>query len=174
MEKAGNSSAKKSYTIQWSLYPVLIYTKICGIPSCYYTTPRNPNKRVCSHLPSGYSFLYIGNIPSLICLLINCFFQIFHFVERITFRFLCGLYSLGSLDILYVPVSFANLCQVLIEPMYITGVPLAFAFHFYCTKKFQNIWNSIQKIEEEIVLPKSFYYKCRKRCLFLIAISSLV
>lgn len=150
--------------ILWSLKPVLMYTKISGIPT--YDASENKS---CTYRILGYFWF----ILSLTCLFLNCFFQIFNFVEDMKKRYVCGFSIFDSLK--YFPFAFADLLgKSYSKPFFVTGVPLVFALQFYFTGKFQKIVGSVKQIENKMLLSDRFYRKCRKACYFSMAVSLLV
>ena len=153
-------------SILWSLNPVVVLMKICGIPTNFELA----NKIGCT--AHRVFFYYFWRILSFICLLLNCFFQNYNLVQEMKTVSICSSFSFDYWKL--IPFDFAELARVCLEPIYITGIPLVFSFQFYFTGKLQKIWNSILKFDEKLSLPSSFYRKCRKRCLLLIAISLLV
>ena len=157
--------SEKKMSIRWSLNPVVVLMKICGIPT--YIEPRNKSCTV-----PRVIFDYFWRILSFICFLLNSFFQIYNLIQEMKTVSVCSSFSFDYWKL--IPFDFAELARVCLEPIYITGIPFVFSFQFYFTGKLQKIWNSILKFDEKLLLPSSFYRKCRKRCLLLIAISLLV
>ncbi len=161
---AEKSSEKIKMSIAWSLKPVLFFMKISGIPTYY-----EPKIKHCILRILGYFCHYF---PSLICLFLNCFFQINRFVEDCYRHF-----SLNIINNNIVPPVLQECIetlQIAFEPLLVTGVPFVFACQFYFTKKFKTIWSSIQIFDERLQLPDDFYRKCRKHSWFLIAIAIMV
>ena len=141
-----------------------MHTKISGMPPY-----RELGNESCIHRILGYFWF----ILSLICLFLNCFFQIFNFVEDMKRRFLCaGQSRFYSLQL--VPYVFGDFLISCLGPIFVAGVPLIFTFQFYFTGKFQKIVHSIKEIEKKVTLSDKFYRKCRKGFFLLIAISLLV
>ena len=141
-----------------------MHTKISGMPPY-----RELENESCTHRILGYFWF----ILSLICLFLNCFLQIFNFVEDMKRRFLCaGQSRFYSLQL--VPYVFGDFLISCLRPIFVAGVPLIFTFQFYFTGKFQKIVHSIKEIEKKVTLSDKFYRKCRKGFFLLIAISLLV
>jgi len=143
-----------------SLNPLFVYTKISGIPA--YSEQRNES---CCNQILGY----FSRILTFISLFINCFFQVYNCAEGIQTRFNCGRLN----DVLInLPLQLTESFQLFIRTFFVAGVPLVFAFQFYVTRRFKQIWSSIEEIEIKLVPPIKFYRKFRKFSLLLIAISS--
>lgn len=165
MEIATCKKSSEEKSILWSLKPVLIYTKISGLA----TYQELGNKSCTAHRILGYFWF----ILSLICLFLNCFFQIFNCVEDIKRRFLCAGQS-RFYSVQLVPYVFGESLISCLRPIFVAGVPLIFAYKFYFYWDIKKIVSSIHEIEKKITLPDTFYRKCRNGFLLLIAISLLV
>ena len=172
MESFPEQSSEERKSILWSLKPVMVFSKICGIPAAIY----KPRKSSCIlHRVLGFIF---NMIPNLICLALNSFFKMFNCLFKGAFWKLgvckgyTGFNKAYSLQIF--PLQFEILLQQLVEPLAMIGVPFIFALQFYFTGRFHKILDSVQEINEKLVLPSRFYRKCRKHCLFLIAVSLTV
>ena len=143
--------------LAWSLKPILVCAKICGIPTCE---------------PSiSHWFLRFGSqFPILICLILNSFFTMYN----ISFEIKKGLcptgnqYAITIFKQLEYPTLFFNFFSMISNPAFVLLIPLIFVFQFHFTGKWQTIVKSFKKIDEEIVLDEIFYRRCRKRCLFSI------
>lgn len=167
-------------SILGSLKPVVIFSKICGTPT-FIGNPVNSNS---IRWIMGY---IICQIPSLVCLFLNSFFNVYDLVQKKR-PYFCEYFSRDELliqkldekmTIETMQAQFSSDAYFSIEsvmnPVFTTGVPLLFAFLFYFTGKFQNIWNFIRKIDDEItILSDGFYRKLKLRCLLLIGISLAV
>lgn len=153
-------------SIFFSLNPLVIFMKFCGVP--IYPEPEN-NKN-CTTLRVLVDFIWRS--LSLICLSLNCFFQTYNFVYEMKINFICSSFSFTYWKL--IPFDFVDYTRTFLRPIFITGVPFAFAFQFYFTERFQNIFMSILNLDEKVLLTNDFYRKCRKRCLLLIALALLV
>ncbi len=65
----------------WSLNPVVVSMKVCGVPTYY----EHQQWKSCIRRIFGYFW----RVLSLICLLINCFFHFFNFIEAMKIVFIC-------------------------------------------------------------------------------------
>ncbi len=148
--------------IAWSLSPILTFSKMCGIPAIICGPEESFLQRVIG---------CIWKLLSLICLSLNSFFQIFNCFTASMF---CSSVNRSIKDGKGLPYQWHFLLKYIVEQTFKFCVPLFFAFQFYLTRRFQPIFDTIRKFDEEIVFPFSFYRKCRRRCILLIAISCMV
>ncbi len=142
--KISASLSKNEMSIFWSLKPLVIFMKICGVP-IYFETENNKSCTINRLLVN-----FLWRSLSLVCLLLNCFFQTYNFVYEMKFAFLCSPPSFFYWKL--IPFDFMEYAQKCLEPIFITGVPLVFAFKFYFTQNFQMIWSSILKLDERVLL----------------------
>lgn len=155
-------SSEKKKGIEWSLSPILTFSKICGIPAIHL----KPKGSVLHGVICG-----IWKLTSLFCLSLNSFFQLFNcFIHSI----FCSSVNKKIKDANMFPYEWHFLFKYVVEQTFKFGVPLIFAFQFYLTGRFQYIFSIIRKFDEEIIFPSDFYRKCRKRCILLIVISCMV
>lgn len=152
----------------WSLDPLVIYMKVCGNPTSY-------EKSGLIHRVYGYFWRFL----SLICLLINCFFNIYDLLKDMKDVFVCErhfIHRFSKKSIwLLLPMTANDLFQKFSTPIFLLGVPLVFALQFYLTRRLEKMWILIREIAERVLmLPNYFYRKCRNQCLFLIAMSFMV
>ena len=173
METFPEQPSEERKSILWSLKPVMIFSKMCGIPAAIY----KPRKSSCIlHRVLGF---ILNIIPNLICLSLNFFFKIFNclfkgYTWKIGFctNFTVTYSNTNYLKIL--PLQFEIFLRQLVEPLAMIGIPFVFALQFYFTGRIHKIVDSMQEIDEKLVLPIRFYRKCRKHCLFSITASLTV
>lgn len=169
MDLSIGNSLEGRKSIEWSLKPIILLTKIFGIPT-FCRLNKNRSKSI---IIQFLEYFWL-RVPSLTCLLLHCFFHTYSFVSRLIIRFVCKKVNQDNWNFKYLPMIGGELFQIVVLFAFDVGIPLVFAFQFFCTERFQNIWNSIRKIDEIIQLPNSFYRKCRRRCLYLILIAFVV
>ena len=154
--------------LTWSLKPILVLLKICGMPAHDISTNR------CRF------FVYIFSIITLISVLFNFSFNGFYFLKNWLFFYRCRWAKsppkTRGLVIREVnaPRQIIDFFETVINPSSVLGIPLIFAFEFYITGGWRNIWSSIIRIDQDIKLTKTFYRQCRRRFILLICVSSLV
>lgn len=157
-------------SIAKSMRPILIFLEICSIPTY------NKMGKSSYRLSSNYRvFIYfLRSLPSLICLLLNCSFQVYNMVGNMKIYFDCDSLSF-SMAWKLLPMAVSALFQFVMKLIFMTGIPLVFAIQFYLTGRFQQMLSSLQKLDEKLSLPASYHRKCsRKTCIYLIIISLTV
>ncbi len=154
-------------SIAWSLKPVLMFAKTCGIP-------------IIDIEPKTGSLFYrvialsLWRTLSFICLLLNCFLNIYRFVKHYKRKWICdGVnhwleHKNYKIAFAYVPLNGMDEFEMWVYTIFMIGVPLFFHFQCLCTRKFRKILSSIRKFDERVVLTEAFYRKCRRHCIFLI------
>lgn len=154
-------------SIAWSLKPVLMFAKTCGIPTIDIE-PKSGN------LFCGVIALTLWRTLSFICLLLNCFLNIYRFVKHYKRKWICdGVnhwleHKNYKIAFAYVPLNGMDEFEMWVYTFFMIGVPSFFNFQCLCTRKFRKILSSIRKIDERVVLTAAFYRKCRRHCIFLI------
>ena len=160
--------------LTWSLKPILVFLKICGMPAHDISTNR------CRF------FVYIFSIITLISVVFNFSFNSFYFLKNWLFFYRCewaksdpikkgrGRPMTRTIDKISAPRQIIDFFETVINPSSVLGIPLIFAFEFYITGGWRNIWSSIIRIDQDIKLTKTFYRQCRRRFILLICVSSLV
>jgi len=73
-----------------------------------------------------------------------------------------------------IPYFTLTYLYTILKNMYSLGIPLLFAVEFYITGRWQEIWNCIMIIDQEIRGSRVFYRHCRKCCIITIFISLMV
>jgi len=154
--------------LAWSLKPILICLKISGMPTHDISTNR------CRF------FAYIFSIITLISLLFNFSFNTFYFLKNWLFFYQCKWpksppKKRGIVNVQIDPArQILEFFETVINPSFLLGVPLIFVFEFYITGGWRTILSSIIRIDQDMMLTKRFYRRCRRRFILLIFISLLV
>lgn len=174
METFPWQSSEERKSILWSLKPVMVFSKMCGIPAAIY----KPRKTSSCFLHRVLGFI-LNIIPNLICLSLNFFFKIFNCLFKVyTWKIgFCTNFTVTYSNTNYLkilPLQFEIFLQQLIEPLAMIGVPFVFSLQFYFSGRIHKIWNSMQELDDKLSLSIMFYRRCRKHCLFSIAVSLTV
>ncbi len=154
-------------SITWSLKPVLVFAKICGIPTV--DIKPNTGSLICRVVAST-----LWRALGFICLLLNCFLNIYRFVKYYKRKWICdGVnhwleHKNYKIAFAYVPLNGMFEFEMWVYTLFMIGVPLVFHFQTFCTRKFRKIWSSIRKFDESVVLTAAFYRKCRRHSILLI------
>lgn len=159
-----------------TLNPIVMFMNICGIPTLFC---KQEKAKSCSHRLLGY----IWPITSLICLSLNILFQSYNFLGISFHPIFCKNRTLENdkYRATYeqtwqsTPLQVQILFQDITKLGVVTGIPLVFSFQFYFTERFKKMWSSIREIDGQLAQRhKSFYLKCRRCCLCLIAFIFMV
>ena len=153
--------------IAWSLKPVLMFTKICGITTIDIE-PNTENSfcRVTS--------IIFWRISGFTCLLLNCFLNIYRLVRYYKRKWICDGFNRWlehtnfRMAFAYMPLNAMDEFEMWAYTIFMIGVPLVFTFQCLFTRKFRKILSSIRKIDESLVLSANFYQRCRRHCILLI------
>ena len=126
-------------------------------------------------------FVFIFSILTITSLLFNCSFNIFYFIKHWLHHYKCEWQKSEpgqvGLVVIYMnsPEQIRNFFELLTKTSFIVGVPLIFAFQCYFTNEWSNIWNCINRIDEEMdLMTRSFYRRCRRISIFFFTFSLLV
>lgn len=159
-------------SIAWSLKPILILTKMFGVP----TIDIEPDT---GSLFCRLIALCFWGISSFLCLLLSCFLNIYRFVRYFKHKWICDGENHGlehtnyKIAFAYVPLNCMFEFEMWFHTIFTIGVPLVFTFRCLCTRKFRKLLNSTRRIDESVVLTAKFYRKCRRDC-FLLILSFLI
>lgn len=154
--------------LEWSMKPLLVCLKICGMPA------PEPNTNRCRF------FLYIFKMITLISLLFNFSFNILYFLKNWSYYYRCEWaksppYQKGRIIVnINAPRQIIQFFETVLNPSSLFGIPLIFVFKFYFTSGWRNIWSSIKIIDQDMVLTKKFHRRCRRGFILLIIASLLV
>jgi len=162
------SLERNKMSIAWSLNSLVVCMRFCGIPTFY------EKSGFMQHI-----FGYFWRFLSLICLFINCFYNIYDFLKDLKVLFVCERRASDRMSDdeawLLLPTTVHNLFRSFSTPGFLLGVPLVFTLQFYLTGRLGKIWILIREIAERVLIrPNDFYRNCRRLCLFLIVISFVV
>ena len=159
----------KKKDLAWSLKPILILMKMCGMPA------HDASNNRCRF------FVYIFSMLSITSLLFNCSFNIFYFIKNWLYYYKCKWQKSDPKQMGFVviymnsPEQIVDFFEILTKTSFVVGVPLIFVFKCYVTDGWRNIWNCISRIDEEMDwLTRSFYRRCRKISVFFVIFSILV
>jgi len=140
--KAEKSSGKES--ILSSLNALFIYANISGVPTHFQMKNHSFNSRISR---------YFWSLLSFACFLLNCYFQLFNFLQNIVLCF-CDKYYIFTLEV--IPSKLFSYSSYYFTFSFVTGIPLIFAFQFYFSGKFQKIWNFFQRTRRTNFSLKKF------------------
>jgi len=147
-----------------SLKPILIFTKMCGMPA-----------HDASHNRYRF-FVYLYSLLCITSLLFNCSFNFFYFIKNWLYYYTCMWQKSDPKQMGFVVIymnsseQISDFFEMLTKSSFVVGVPLIFVFKCYVTGGWRNIWNCINRIDEEMDwMTRSFYRRCRRISIFFIA-----